>query len=515
MNLIEFASGLVQAQPYAAVCLHLVIIAGALVMAWDDLHEEWRRAGWRFHAAAAGASLLGLIVAAVVIPTFTQHGWEGHESFYLDIFLGRDNEEMHTSALLTSPLLRMLYLTLAVLPGLGPWSMLVISLIFGAASIWVGAQLARIWTGSAAGGLAAALLIALHPNQAVWSSSAYQVILPFLIALCSVLVLVIAVARPTWPLYVAAAGLWTLAVATRIEYVFLGPALAAIVALGGRRTLRNWRAWLPGVAVAIVFVALQVLRLGGTVAERDAGEPMAYYLGHIKQNVLWIELWYPYNSPLCWPALALGVVALASRWRVLVAIIGVVVVFHLPYTIYYDYSTRHTLLSVVLLAVVAGAGVAYAWRDLPFGPLGKGLAAALALACAVPSLGTLLTFRERYYGEPELIQTVEDRTAWAQRVDLDAYLAQDCYLITEWVPLWERTACGSHVNLADPLDRPQILADHDGCVLWLYDVDNVLWTSRDVHMRAARLKWLYDWELLGSVTLDDGYEALVYQLIVE
>ena len=515
MNPIEAASGLVQAHPYVAVCLHLAIVAGALVVARDDLYEEWQRAGWRFHAAAAGMSLLGLVVAAVVIPAFTRHGWEGHESFYLDIFLGKDNEEMHSSELLTSPLLRLVYLTLAALPGIGPWSMLAVSLLSGAASIWVAAQLVRVWTGSAAGGLAAALLVALHPHQAVWSSSAYQVILPYLLALSSVLVLVIAVPRSTWSLYVAAAGLWTLAAASRIEFLFLGPALVVLIALGGRRALRNWQAWLPGVGVAAALVVVHLLRLGGTVAERDASEPMAYYLGHIKQNVLWIELWHPYDSPLCWPALALGAVALASRWRVLAAIVTVVIVFHLPYTIYYDYSTRHTLLSAVLLAAVAGAGIAYAWKDLPFGPLAKGLAVTMALACAVPSVGTLLTFRERYYGQSELIQTVEDRSAWEQPVDLDAYLAMNCYLITEWVPLWDRTACGSHVNLADPVERPQLLADHDGCVLWLYDVDNVLWTSRDVHMRAARLQWLYDWELLGSVTLDDGYEALVYQLIVD
>jgi len=515
MNLLVSISGFIQAYSYAVIGLYLAILITTLVMARRDLLEEWQRGGSRFHAAAAGISLLGLTVAAVVIPAFARHGWEGHESFYLDIFLDRQNEEMESSALLTSPLLAMLYRILAALPGLGPWSMVAVSLLFGAASIWVAAHLARKWTGSAVGGLAAALLIALHPHQAVWSSSAYQVILPFLLALSSLLAVVLAVERASRPLYVVAAGLFALAVATRIEYLFLGPGLAAVILVGGRPVLRDWRAWMPGVAVAVVLVGLQVLRLGGTVGERDASEPLAFYVGHFVQHLLWIDLWHPYDSPLCWPALALGLVALFSRWRALVSIAVVLVSLHLAYCIFSDYSPRHTLLPVVLLAVVSGAGIAYAWNDLPYRGLARGMAAVMALACVVPSLGMLVSFRDRYYGESELLRAVADPAAWDRTVDLDAYIEKDCYLITEWEPLWERTACGSQFNLADPLDRPGILRHHGGCVLWLYDVDNVRWTSRDVQSRADKLQWLYDWELLGSIALDDGYEAVVYRLMLD
>jgi len=514
MNLLASVGEFLNVHAFALVGLTLLVALGAGIAARGDLREELRLGGVRFHAAAAGISLLGLVVAALLIPAFARHGWEGHESFYLDIFLGRQNEEMESSALLTSPLLVMLYRALAFLPGVGPWSMVAVSLLFGAASIWVTAQLARAWTGSATGGLVAALLVALHPHQAVWASSAYQVILPFLLALCSVYAVVVAVERTSGALYVAAAGLYALAVATRVEYLFLGPGLAAVLAMGGRPVLRQWRAWLPGVAVGIGLVASQLLRLGGTVGERDASEPLAFYLGHFVQHVLWIELWHPYHSPLCWPALALGLAALAPRWRTLVCVGVTLAALHLVYSIFNDYSTRHTLLPVVLLAVVAAAGVAHAWEELPGGALARGLAVAMTVACAVPSSSTLLSFRDRYYGDSELLRTVERHLSWDSSIDLDAYLEQDCYLITEWEPLWERTACGSQFNLADPLDRPGILERHDGCVLWLYDSDNVIWTSRDVHSRAAKLRWLYDWELLGPLTLDDGYEAIVYRLVL-
>ena len=517
--MLQSVSGIVQAHPYLVITLHLGIVLAALIGARAELREEWRRAGWRFHALCGGCALLGLVVAALVIPALTRHGFEGHESFYLDVFLGRDNEEMHSSPLLTAPLLRMLYLALAAIPGMPPASMVVVNLLIGAACVWIAGQLGRAMTGDRTAGVITAGMVALHPHQACWSSSAYQIILPLLLVLCAVLVLVLAIQRASWLLYAAAAGLWTLAVATRIETVFLGPGLAILVLLAGRQTLRDWRTWSPAVGLAVAMGAVHLLRLGGTVAERDAGEPWAYYLGYFREHVLWPDLWHPYDAISAWPALLAGVVVLArgGRWRVLAGIAAVIVTFHLPYTVYYDYTTRHTLLSVVLLAVVGGMGVAHVWNGMGIleGVSARILAAALLVGCLTPSLVTLSHYRARYYADSEQLVAAVDRSAWENRLDLDTYLEQGCYLITEWPNLWERTACGSHVNLADPLDRPQILEEHDGCVLWLYDVDNVVWTSRDVHMRAAKQEWLYDWELIGSIVLEDGYEAAVKKLVLE
>ena len=514
MNPIQAIGGFVQAHPFGVTIVHLAVLAAALVIARDDLRDEWRRTPRSFHVGAGVAALVGLVVAALVIPTFARHGWEGHEAYYFDLFLGRDNDEMHTSALLTSPLLRLVYGALALVPGMSPTSMVVVSLIVGAAAVWIAAHLGRVVTGSATAGLVTGALVALHPHQAVWSSSAYQVILPFTLALCAVLALLLAQQRGSWRLYVLAGVVWTLAVATRIEYAFLGRGLALMILWPGRRALRLWRAGAAGAAAAAALGALHVLRLGGTVAERDAGEPWVYYWGHFRQHIAWPDLWHPYDSPLTWAALAVGAVTLirAGRWRVTAGLFALVFTFHLPYTVYYDYTTRHTLLSVVLFAAVAGAGAAVAWDR---GGALRVAAAAMVLGCVVPSCLTLTQLRTRYYGDPSMLYGAVDAAAWDRQLDLTEFMQQDCYLITEWPPLWERTPCGSHVNMADPLDRPEILDDHDGCVLWLYDVDNVMWTSRDVHMRAAKLSWLYDWEVAGSITLDDGYEAAVLKLAVD
>jgi hypothetical protein len=515
MDLIATLGSFAQAHDHALVVVHLGVLAAALIWARGELREELGGGSWRFHGSILGAAALALLVSAVVIPAFTRHGWEGHESFYLDIFLGRDNEEMHSSPLLTAPLLRVLYLGLAAVPGMPPTAMVAVNLLFGAAAVWIAAQLGRALTGHDGAGVVTGVLVALHPHQACWASSAYQIILPFGLTVGAVLAVVLGVRRSSARLYVVGVALWTLAVGTRIEVVFLGPGLAAIVLLGGKAALRDWRAWGLGVVAAAGLGALHVLRLAGTVAERDAGEPWAYYIGYFREHVLWLDLWHPYGSVLAWPALGIGAYAMVRSGRrgrmALAGIAAVVLTFHLPYTVYYDYTTRHTLLSVVLLAVVAAAGVDLAWRN---GGAWRVGAVALALGCVVPSLITLGQYRGRYYGEPERLAEAVEASAWETKLELGDFMRDGCYLITEWPPLWERTACGSHVNMADPLDRPEILDEHDGCVIWLYDVDNVLWTSRDVHMRAAKLEWLYDWELIGSITLDDGYEAGVRRLVL-
>lgn len=514
MNPIQAIGGFVQAHPFGLIVLHLLVVAVALFAAREDLRDEWRGSPRWFQIGAAASAILGLVVAALVIPTFARHGWEGHEGYYLDLFLGRDNDEMHASALLTSPLLRLIYGALALVPGMPPTSMVVVSLLAGAAAVWIAAQLSRALTGSASAGLVAGVLVALHPHQAVWSSSAYQVILPLLLAMSSLLFLVLAQQRDSGRLYVLAGAVWTLAVATRIEYAFLGPGFALMIVAQGRDALRQWRGWIAGGAAAAVLGTLHVLRLGGTVAERDAGEPWVYYWGHFRQHVAWPDLWHPYDSPLTWAAVAVGAVTLARvrRWRTLAGMVALVLTFHLPYTIYYDYSTRHTMLSVALMAAVAGVGVAVAWER---GGALRFAAAAMALGCAIPSCVSLAQLRTRYYGDPSMLYGAVDADAWDRELALTDFMQQGCYLITEWPPLWDRTPCGSHVNMADPLDRPEILVEHDGCVLWMFDVDNVMWTSRDVHMRAAKLRWLYDWEVAGSVTLDDGYEAAVLKLVTE
>ena len=516
MDLLSTLGSFAQTHDHALVCLHLAVLAGFVVLARAELREDLLRGGWRFHGPLLGATGLALLVSAVVIPVFARHGWEGHESFYLDIFLGRDNEEMHSSPLLTAPLLRVLYLGLAAVPGMPATAMLVVNLLFGAAAVWLAAQLGRALTGSDGAGVLTGVMVALHPHQACWASSAYQIIAPFMLTVGAVLAVVLGARRSSGRLYLVGVALWTLAVGTRIEVVFLGPGLAAIVLLGGRSTLADWRAWGAGVVAAAGLGALHVLRLAGTVAERDAGEPWAYYLGYFREHVLWLDLWHPYGSLLAWPALGVGawvMVRSGRRGRVALAgVAAVVLTFHLPYTVYYDYTTPPPQLSVVLLAALAAGGVDHTWR---LGGVWRGVAGLLVVGCVLPSLITLSQYRGRYYGEPERLVEAVEASAWETQLDLGEFMKDGCYLITEWPPLWERTACGSHVNMADPLDRPEILEEHDGCVIWLYDVDNVLWTSRDVHMRAAKLQWLYDWELIGSITLDDGYEAAVMRLVLD
>jgi len=502
-----------RAHAYAMVALHVALLAGLVCLARHELSANWRGAGRRFRIALVGAALLSVVVSGLVIPAFERHGWDGHESFYLDLFVGQENAEMKTAAWtrLTSAPLRLLYLALAAIPGMPPGAMVVMSLLFGAATVVVVGWTARELSGDPLAGGIAAALVALHPHQACWNSSAYHVVLPQLAAAAALLTLVWAARASSATLFALFAALWTFAVGARIEYLLLAPAFAAVTVLLMPRLLESWRSWSVGLGLAALLAALHILRLSGIVAQQSSGASGTARLEYLPQHLWWPDVWHPYDTPWTWAALIAGSIAFgrASTRRALLALLAVIAIFHTGYACFDDYSTRHSLLAVALVGCVAAVGIAAArhWHRL-----GWIVAVALGLLCAIPCAGTLARFRTAYYADREPLYASAGEDVWATRLDLESYA--DCYLITEWERLHEELGpqrAGSHFNLLDPSARPGLLTRHDGCVLWLYDMDNANWSSRDVHMRAAKMRWLFDWELMGAIRLEDGYEALVYR----
>jgi len=502
------------AHPGLAVGLHLLVTVVLGIWARDELRAGWRLTGRGFRLGVLAAMALALLASAVIVPGLTRHGWEGHEAIYLDLFLDRPSgESLEDSPLLVAPLPAAIYGTLGRIPGLPPLVMVLFNLVLGALAVGSAAWNARLLTGDDRTGVVTGLLAALHPLLAFWSSSAYQVILPCALGQLAITALLLARQRPSTRTLALAGALWGLAVSARVEYVLLAPALVALWLLGGVAALRQVRRWLPAAAVGGVLGALHLLPLGLAAASRATGESHAYYLGMFRYHVLWPDVWDPYDALWTWPALGIGVGLLALRgragWNALAGVGAIALAFHLPYSAFWDYATRHTLLPVAAVATVAAAGIAGTWER---GAAGRIVAGALALGCLVPLLLGLGTCRQRYYADHEqILRTVRD-VDWEAPVALDPYVDQGCYLVTEHPPLWEAYATGSHVNIADPLEGPQIWADHGGCVLWLKDADDLRWTSRDVMSRAWKLEHLFDWEPVGAVELDDGFRAAAYRL---
>lgn len=497
-----------------AVGLHLLVTAGLVVWARDEIRAGWRLTGRSFRLGTLLALALALGASAVIVPGLTRHGWEGHEAIYLDLFLDRPSgESLEDSPLLVAPLPAAIYGTLGRIPGLPPLVMVLFNMALGAAAVGAAAWNARLLTGDDRTGFLTGMLAALHPLLAFWSSSAYQVILPCALGLLSITALLLARQRPSTRTLVLAGALWGLAVAARVEYVLLAPALVALWLLGGLAAMRQVRLWLPAAVAGSLLGALHLLPLGLAAATRDTGESAAYYLGMFRYHVLWPDVWDPYDALWTWPALGIGVGLLALRgrpgWNALAGVGAIALAFHLPYSAFWDYATRHTLLPVTALACVAAAGISGTWER---GTAGRIVAGALAAGCLLPLVFGLGVARQRYYADHELLGRVVKGVDWDTPVDLQSYVDQGCYLVTEHPPLWETYPTGSHVNIADPLEGPQIWADHGGCVLWLKDADDLRWTSRDVMSRAWKLEHLFDWEPVGAVELDDGFRAAAYRL---
>ncbi len=515
MGPVRTIAELLSAHPGLVAGLHLAVTVGLLVLARDELRAGWRLTGRGFRLGILAAMGLALLASAVVVPGLTRHGWEGHEAIYLDLFLDRPSgESVEDSPLLVAPLPTAIYTMMGRVPGLPPLAMVLLNMVFGALAVGAAAWSARLLTGDDRTGIVTGALTALHPLLAFWSSSAYQVILPCALGQLSIAALLLARQRPSTRTLALAAALWGLAVASRVEYVLLAPALAALWLLGGWRSLREVRRWLPALGVGAVLGGLHLLPLGLAAATRDTGEPLAYYLGMFRSHVLWADVWDPYDALWTWPALGCGVALLALRgragWTALGGVAAIALAFHLPYCAFWDYATRHTLLPVAAVAAVAAAGIAGPWER---GPAGRVVTVALALGCAVPLVLGLGMARQRYYADADVLPAVVRGVDWDRPMALDPHVEQGCYLVTEHPVLWDAHPAGSHVNIADPLEGPQIWTAHGGCVLWLMDADDVRWTSRDVMSRAWKLEHMFDWEPVGAVELDDGARMAAFRLL--
>ena len=502
-----------------ALDLALVAVLVGLVVAEDP--PRGGPHGWlslstaegRFRIGALAAGVLSVVAATLVIPSLTGHLWIGHEGLYLDVFEGRPNPEASPSLYLTTPLLRFVYRGMSLVPGLPPASMVVLNVLAGALSVLAVAGIVRRVSGDAAAAVIAAFLVALQPTHAFWSTSAYHVMLPFALAQCALLVLLQGAHRRSMRLIALSAVLGPLAVAGRAETVLFLPAgLALVLLIEGRKLRKAAGAALPGIALgAVLTAAFLAPMIGPMLAGEGAEWTPDLLVGLVRQNLLWLHLWTPYDHVAAWPLILIGLVALLRAGRDgLIAVAGLILLllaFHLPYSHFSDYAPRHAMVGAASLAALAGAGVTATWRA----GWARYLGIILLIALLLPTAAALLEVRQRYHAPPEVLLGAVDPRAWDKIVDLDDYLAQDCAVIAD-DPIWALDSPTPHLHLTHPLVGPQLWQDSDGCILWLHDASNVVWNSTDVHERAHRLHHLFEWELLGSVRVDYGYPAAVYRM---
>ncbi len=485
--------------------LALVALIGGLARAWRSLLPPRSSL-----LPLLGIALLALLLRLFVIPAWDRHLYDGHEAEYWDIFRGA--RALDRGGTVLYPSMQWLWWSLGrVLPHAERVPVL-ISTLFGAASVLaLGAAIERVWGRNA--GLLAAGLVALHPVHAAWSSSAYNVVLPWLFGALALLAAA-SLSRPEAP-RPAALGLvmgasLALVVATRLESgLWVLPCLALSAQGVVRAPERGcWlRQVLPGLLLGagLGIAALVPLLFPGEVP--GAGERGLA----LSANLLLFASYAPFDTAagaalllLCLPVVL---------WRsplfggsLLLMALG----NHLVLASFDDMGDRHALLALPLFAaLLAGAATA---PGAPRAALLLGLAGLGLSASGLPQLAS------RYYASDQAWLEQLEQPPWSE---LPRYrLAQVPTAVAPpgqcgWIAEDHRVArepALSHFNLLDPVEA-ESLRGPDGCLRWCADKQDWQWSSRGVRDRAARIHHLYETSPVAVVwDADSGYGCQVWQL---
>jgi hypothetical protein len=481
-----------------------ILAAGVLVLGLLLSRRSLRLPrGWIAVASAA------LFVRLVVIPALTAHTYDGHEADYFDIFRGI--AEPTRGGTVKVPAMQWFWWLIGQpfsgVPSDHALLRTVPVLVMAAISVVAIGALAGaigLLSGRRAGWFAAAFLV-VHPVHALWSSSAYNVMLPHALG-CVALLAVARIASRTGPpgaLAWVAAGAGALSVGMRLDTATVGLALIGTAVLirpkdvGAGQRLRSLL--LPGLT-GLVLAALAIWPMVWPGQLPGAGErELAFQI-----NLGLLDFYAPFHTWLGLGLLGLlSLLTVRAHPRVGLALLPLAVVHHLIMASFDDFGARHTLPALIPIAFVVGAGCQalprWGWAALLV-PLG------LAMHQTHEQAG-------RYYGDEASYRATLEApphsalARWQWPSDVPA----DC----GWVVEDHRVRRGpvrSHFNLLQPSEVAQ-LRGSAGCLLWCKDVQDWRWSSRGVSDRAQRLEHLYELEPVAVVVEpNSGYACLAMQV---
>jgi hypothetical protein len=497
----------------APICAAILLLVGLVMVG---------RHTWLGGRAWAVFGLV-LLVRLVVVPAWSLHQADGHEADYLDLFLGTtrpsgvpDPTRSPTAEWLT-------WLAGQVLPADPRVPVVLMALT---AAIGIGAlSFAIAALANPAAGWCAALVLALHPAHAAWSTSLYPVMLAW--TLCAVALYGVACWTSSAPgpdsppvpgragfLWLAAGAL-PMAVAVRPDAIAVVAWLALLLVVRKEADDKLFVTMVSGVALGLTALVL-VVPLSGEVP--GEGEALLAW----RSQVLWSWPYWPFIGIGPMLLLAFGGVAASRRWpRPTLAVVGGGVAHHLLLSAFDDRGERHALLSLLVIAWCLGAGAASlltvrptplaARRADPYLPKPRVHPVALALGASLLLTGMSLEFvglrdlRGRYYASPEQFAAVLDAPPWSSlpRWTLGAHSPDprrdpNCGWVGE-DPRIAATPATSHFNLLSEVEA-DALRGPDGCLRWCFGEEDYRWSSRAVRDRAQRLAWLYTLRPLAVLT---------------
>ena len=465
----------------------------------------WLWLCWR-HRRTLSPTVPVLLAGAVVlalrlwgVPALEAHLFDGHEAEYWDLFRGEQRPTRGGTVMV--PAMQWFWWLLGRALPAWPELPVVIMAVVGTLSVGLLGGAFALLGGPRAGAVAAAV-VAVSPAHIAWSSSAYNVILPFFF--CSM-----AIYSAAWcarqPRLSRSMQAWVgtslvLALSTRMDTGMVAVLVALLVLVEARRAstvMELLWAWSPAGLLTILVGGACIWPMiwpGGLPGDGERGA--AFF-----NNLMFFEVYGPLSSTA---GLAVMLLSLVTTLKVRPRLAGVLgtflVLHHLLMVTFDDFGERHALVALPALAGVIGLAT---WH--PAGWLSAG-AALLLNVSAIPDL------RERFYGSEDVFSMHLDREYSAlPRVDISTVPPPQC----GWVAEDQRVAAdpiASHFNVLHPEEEAR-LRGPSGCLRWCLDVHDWRWSSRGVRDRALRLSHLFVLTPRHVVTdPGTGYACLVMDI---
>lgn len=462
--------------------------------------------------------LIALLIRLWVVPAWQRHTFDGHEAEYWDIFRGE--RPMSRGGTMLYPAMQGLWWSLGRILPADPHMPVLISVLVALLGVlaWTGA-LGRL-VGPRAG-LLGGLLVALHPVHAAWSSSAYNVILPWSLGALALL----GASGPGGggqeagaPLppgagreglgrgLVVGAALGLVAL-LRLDALSWSLVVLPLALLGLRRLPpRRLAGFLAGLALTWLVAALGLgpLLAGGELP--GAGEREAAF----RANLLFFAPYAPLDGPPAALALLLAL-PFAARAAPLPTALFVLMALgnHLLMATFDDFGDRHALLALPLFAFLAATAAGRSRWRLAWLPLGLVL---------IQEASGLWAMNQEFFATDRRFLAEGERPPWSElpRYRLDQVgtaLAPRgrCALVAE-DPRVAADPPLSHFNLLDPVEAEALRAE-DGCLRWCADKQDWQWSSRGVRDRARRLHHLYAVQPVARVIDEEqGFLCLAWQV---
>jgi hypothetical protein len=435
-----------------------------------------------------------LFVRLVWVPALTSHIFDGHEAAYWDLFRGVGAPTRGGTVMI--PAMQWFWwISGQMLPAWSKLPVLMMS-VCGLAAVGLAAGAIGTLTDRRTGWVLAVLLT-VHPAHAVWSSSAYNVIIPHFFGCMSLYAVARALRtpRPAWR-WLAAAS-FALGVATRMDSGSMGLlAGMLVIAARGDHRLRRLGTWLlPGLGGLLMAALAAAPMLWPGALPGAGGRAIA-----VVNNLDFFTVYAPFDNGLALAALLVLVgIALMRKPSVAGPLVAVVLIHHAVMMTFDDFGERHAL--VVAPAILGLVAMATSIR--------RHIVSALAGVVLVLLMVETHDLSVRYYGSEAAFKAVLDQPPWSdlERRVTDGQPPEGC----GWVVEDHRVAAfpvASHFNILDPEEEAQ-LRGPEGCLQWCVDTQDWRWSSRSVRDRAARLSHLF--ELSPSHVVVDpatGYACL-------